>query len=170
MLVRIYTDGACSGNPGPGGYAAVIDFNGQVRVYGGMDKHTTNNRMELMAFHSALELAVDYIIGQDLRVEILTDSAYVYNAVVKGWVSRWCENDWMTKAGKPVVNDDIWRYVYEDLCWLEQQITIRDSMSGLSISKVKGHSCDKGNEMADEVAVKMRDMAREAVEAEERQR
>ena len=149
MAVKIYTDGACSGNPGPGGFGVVWEEEDGWHTHGGCSKHTTNNRMELRAFESALWVAMDFIEGGE-EVMICMDSAYVYNAVVLGWVSKWAANGWKTKSGKKVVNADIWHSVHSML-----QV-VKDSVK---LVKVKGHSGDEGNELADEVAVAFRDLA-----------
>lgn len=149
MAVKIYTDGACSGNPGPGGYGVVWKEADGWHTHGGCSKHTTNNRMELRAFESALWVAMDFIEDGE-EVMICMDSAYVYNAVVLGWVSRWAASGWETKSGKKVVNDDIWQPVCSILP------VVKD---GLKLVKVKGHSGDEGNELADEIAVAFRDLA-----------
>lgn len=148
MAVKIYTDGACSGNPGPGGYGVVWEEADGWHTCGGCSKHTTNNRMELRAFESALWVAADFV--EDEEVMICMDSAYVYNAIVLGWTAKWAADGWMTKSGKKVVNDDIWRSVFSILP------AVKD---GLKLVKVKGHSGDEGNELADEVAVAFRDLA-----------
>lgn len=154
MAVKIYTDGACSGNPGPGGYGVVWEEADGWHTHGGCSKHTTNNRMELRAFESALWVAADLIevdfIDEDIEVMICMDSAYVYNAVTLGWISKWAADGWKTKSGKKVVNDDIWRSVYSLF------LTVEDSVK---LVKVKGHSGDEGNELADEIAVAFRDLA-----------
>ena len=149
MTVKIYTDGACSGNPGPGGYGVVWEEADGWHTHGGYSKHTTNNRMELQAFESALWVAANFI-NEGSEVMVCMDSAYVYNAVALGWVSRWAANGWETKSGKKVVNADIWHSVHGILP------VVKD---GMKLVKVKGHSGDEGNELADEVAVAFRDLA-----------
>lgn len=149
MAVKIYTDGACSGNPGPGGYGVVWEEADGWHAHGGCSKHTTNNRMELRAFESALWVAADFV-DEGSEVMICMDSAYVYNAVALGWVFKWAANGWKTKSGKKVVNDDIWQSVYSMLPIVQD---------GVKLVKVKGHSGDEGNERADEIAVAFRDLA-----------
>lgn len=149
MAVKIYTDGACSGNPGPGGFGLVWEEADGWHTHGGCSKHTTNNRMELRAFESALWVAADFM-DEGSEVMICMDSAYVYNAVALGWVFKWAANGWKTKSGKKVVNADIWHSVHSML-----QV-VKD---GVKLVKVKGHSGDEGNELADEIAVAFRDLA-----------
>ncbi len=137
--VTVYTDGACSGNPGPGGWAVVIigDGNGEevVEISGG-EKLTTNQRMELRAAIEALRA-----ISGPSRVRLHSDSAYLVNAFCRRWISRWQVNGWRTAANKPVENQDLWRALLalaskHDVEWL----------------KVKGHSNDFYNERCDELA------------------
>lgn len=149
MVIKIYTDGACSGNPGPGGFGVVWEEADGWHTHGGCSKHTTNNRMELRAFESALWVATGFI-EDGCEVEICMDSAYVFNAVTLGWVFKWAANGWKTKSGKKVVNDDIWRPVCGMLPVLKD---------GVKLVKVKGHSGEEGNELADEIAVAFRDLA-----------
>jgi ribonuclease HI len=133
--VVIYTDGACSGNPGPGGWGVVLRWNGTVKELHGSDPQTTNNRMELMAAISALEA-----LNRPSRVRLYTDSTYVLNGITK-WVAGWQRNGWRTSAKKPVKNEDLWRRLVQ-------------AMGGHEISWqwVKGHAGDEGNERADALA------------------
>ena len=149
MTVKIYTDGACSGNPGPGGFGVVWEEADGWHTHGGCSKHTTNNRMELRAFESALWVAADFI-DEGSEVMVCMDSAYVYNAVALGWVFKWAANGWKTKSGKKVVNADIWDSVHGML---------QAAKDSVKLVKVKGHSGDEGNELADEIAVAFRDLA-----------
>jgi ribonuclease HI len=133
--VVIYTDGACSGNPGPGGWGVVLRWNGTQKELHGSDPQTTNNRMELMAAIQALEA-----LNRPSRVTLYTDSTYVLNGITK-WVAGWQRNGWRTAAKKPVKNEDLWRRLVQ-------------AMSGHEVSWmwVKGHAGDEGNERADELA------------------
>src|ERR1700749_4056245 len=133
--VVIYTDGACSGNPGPGGWGAVLRWNGVLKELHGGDPATTNNRMELMAAIQALEG-----LTRPSQVLLYTDSTYVLNGITK-WIDGWQRNGWRTAAKKPVKNDDLWRRVTE---------AIRPH--GVSWVWVKGHAGDPGNERADALA------------------
>ena len=105
--------------------------------------------MELRAFESALWVAADFIEDKE-EVMICMDSAYVYNAVTLGWVFKWAANGWKTKSGKQVVNDDVWQSVHSILPVVQD---------GVKLVKVKGHSGEEGNELADEIAVAFRDLA-----------
>jgi ribonuclease HI len=103
-IVRIYTDGACTGNPGPGGWGAVLRFDGHTKeLHGSEPATTTNNRMELTAPIMALES-----LEQPTQVDVYTDSAYVRDGITK-WLPRWKINGWRTQAGDPVKNVDLWR-------------------------------------------------------------
>ncbi|MAR79049.1 MAG: ribonuclease HI [Rhodospirillaceae bacterium] len=135
--VKIYTDGACSGNPGPGGWGAQLIYNDSVKEISGYEANTTNNRMELIAVISSLE----YIeINED--IEIYTDSVYVMDGITK-WIKNWKKNKWLTSAKKPVKNEDLWKKL-DKLCKAKK----------INWSWVKGHSGNKGNERADYLARK----------------
>jgi ribonuclease HI len=134
--VTLYTDGACSGNPGPGGWAALLLEDGHERIVSGAQPHTTNQRMELTA---ALE-GLASLPGRR-RVELFTDSSYVMNCFRDRWWARWEANGWVGVAKQPVVNRDLWeRLIAEtrrhDVVW----------------HKVKGHSGDPLNERVDALA------------------
>jgi ribonuclease HI len=133
--VVIYTDGACSGNPGPGGWGAVLQWNGTVKELHGGEPQTTNNRMELMAAIQALEG-----LSRPATVQLYTDSKYLLDGITK-WIHGWQRNGWRTAAKQPVKNADLWRRLVE-------------AMNGHQISWqwVKGHAGDPGNERADELA------------------
>ena len=135
--VKIYTDGACSGNPGPGGWGAQLIYNDSVKEISGYEANTTNNRMELIAVISSLE----YIeINED--IEIYTDSVYVMDGITK-WIKNWKKNKWLTSTKKPVKNEDLWKKL-DKLCKAKK----------INWSWVKGHSGNKGNERADYLARK----------------
>jgi ribonuclease HI len=133
--VVIYTDGACSGNPGPGGWGVVLRWNGTQKELHGGDAQTTNNRMELMAAIQALEA-----LHRPSRVQLHTDSTYLLNGITK-WITAWQRNGWRTSARKPVKNEDLWRRLVE-------------AMNGHEVSWlwVKGHAGEEGNERADALA------------------
>ena len=133
--VVIYTDGACSGNPGPGGWGVVLRWNGTQKELHGGDLQTTNNRMELMAAIQALEA-----LNRPSRIQLHTDSTYLLNGITK-WIATWQRNGWRTSARKPVKNEDLWRRLVE-------------AMNGHEVSWqwVKGHAGDEGNERADALA------------------
>ena len=148
--VIIFTDGACSGNPGPGGYAAILNHETDYTLVKGSSKHTTNNAMELRAVTLALKKAIQ--LGYD-EVVINTDSAYVVNAVTKKWIVRWRMNGWKNNAGELISNSSDWQLLY-DLLTTEGVTT--------TFIKIKGHSGNVFNELADSVACQMRDKAKGA--------
>ena len=131
----IYTDGACSGNPGPGGWAAVIIYDGHEKELSGGENPTTNNRMELKA---AIE-GLNALTSQSLVV-LYTDSRYVMDGLTK-WLPRWKANGWKTANKKPVKNEDLWRALDEAA-----------SRHEIDWQWVAGHSGDAGNERADTLA------------------
>ena len=134
-VVVIYTDGACSGNPGPGGWGAVLSWGGEERTLAGGETKTTNNRMELMAAIKALES-----LKRPCRVVLHTDSVYLKDGITD-WIRRWKNNGWRTAARKPVKNVDLWQQLDESLA--EHEVEWR---------WVKGHAGEPGNERADELA------------------
>lgn len=143
-----YTDGACSGNPGPGGWAYVRLKNDQgykLELKRGGKLYTTNNEMELTAVYKALVKAYKEGIK---RVTIYCDSAYVVNAIVKKWLIRWNENGWKTKEGKNIKNKEIWAKLHKLLYEKNIYLTLR---------KVKGHSDNILNDIADQEAVRARE-------------
>ena len=101
--VELWTDGACSGNPGPGGWAAILRWNGHERELTGGDPQTTNNRMELMSVIEGLEA-----LSRPMKVFVHTDSAYIEQAFTQRWLQGWRRNGWLTAAKKPVKNRDLW--------------------------------------------------------------
>ncbi|HEY9640473.1 MAG TPA: ribonuclease HI [Coleofasciculaceae cyanobacterium] len=143
LIKSIYTDGACSGNPGPGGWATVVYFNdGSVHELGGFDAQTTNNRMEIQAAIAALEFLVETQPTEPLA--LYTDSEYVKNGITK-WIKGWKQKGWKTSTGKPVLNQELW----EILDQLNQKV---NKQSKLDWRYVKGHSGDVGNDRCDEIA------------------
>lgn len=135
--VELWTDGACSRNPGPGGWAAVLRFGDSERELVGHDPQTTNNRMELQAVVEGLRA-----LTKPCRVLVHTDSAYVRNAVFKQWIDGWQRNGWRTKAKTPVANRELWEALLEamrehDVEWIP----------------VKGHAGVELNERCDRLAV-----------------
>jgi ribonuclease HI len=133
--VVIYTDGACSGNPGPGGWGVVMRWQDREKELHGSEPLTTNNRMELTAAIQALEA-----LKRPSKVSLHTDSKYLLDGITK-WIAGWQRNGWLTAAKKPVKNDDLWRRLVEamkphEVTWLW----------------VRGHAGDPGNERADELA------------------
>ncbi len=133
--VEIFTDGACSGNPGPGGWGAILRYNSHEREVSGGEAHTTNNRMELRAAIAALET-----LKRPCRVDLHTDSAYLRDGITR-WIARWKTNGWRTAARKPVKNSDLWQRL--DKALAPHRITWH---------WVKGHAGHSGNERADVLA------------------
>lgn len=147
-LVEIWTDGACSGNPGPGGWGVLLKSGSHEKELYGGEPETTNNRMELMAAIQALET-----VKKGNKVVLHTDSTYVKDGLTK-WIFGWKKNGWKTAAKKPVKNEDLWKRLndaaarHRDLEW----------------RWVKGHAGDEGNERADELARKGANEAKSASE------
>ena len=135
--VTLYTDGACSGNPGPGGWGAILEFNGIEKELSGGESSTTNNRMELIAVISGLQA-----LKEPCRVELYSDSKYVIDGLSKGWAISWQKNGWRKADKKPALNPDLW----EILLALTQKHT-------LEYHWVKGHSDNPKNNRCDELAV-----------------
>ena len=134
--VTIYTDGACSGNPGKGGWGALLMYGGSRKEISGYDPATTNNRMELMAAIRGLEA-----LKEPCHVQLYSDSAYLVNAMNEGWLKRWVKNGWKTASKKPVENIDLW-----------QEILKLTTLHRVSFHKVKGHSDNPHNNRCDELA------------------
>ena len=135
--VDIFTDGACSGNPGPGGWGAILRYNGSEKELSGGEKETTNNRMELTAVIEALGA-----LKEKCEVTLITDSTYVANGLQKGWAESWKKNGWRKADRKPALNADLWDrlltlYRYHDV----------------TIEWVKGHNAHPENERCDKMAV-----------------
>lgn len=133
--VEIHTDGACSGNPGPGGWGAVLMCNGVEKTLSGGEKNTTNNRMELMAAIRALEA-----LRKPCQVELHTDSKYLRDGITS-WLANWKRNNWKTASKKPVKNQELWERL--DKAVQQHQINWH---------WVKGHAGNPGNERADQLA------------------
>ena len=135
--VTIYTDGACSGNPGPGGWGAILSYNGIEKELSGGDAHTTNNRMELLAVISALECLKESCI-----VELYSDSRYVIDGLQKGWAKGWQKRGWIKSDKKPALNPDLW----------ERLLALCDRHD-MRYHWVKGHADNPKNNRCDELAV-----------------
>jgi len=136
--VQIYTDGACSGNPGPGGWAAILICDGKEKEISGREADTTNNRMEILAVVRGLEA----LKSTDLKIEIYSDSSYLVNAVNQNWLVNWQKNGWKTASKDPVKNKDLWQKIIE--------LNTRYSPTYI---KVKGHADNRYNNRCDELAV-----------------
>lgn len=134
--VIIYTDGACSRNPGPGGWGCVLLYREHRKEFSGAEEMTTNNRMELTAAIEALKL-----LNRSCSVDLYTDSAYLCNAFEQRWLSNWQNNQWKTSSGKNVENRDLWEELLKQ-CKIH---TVR-------FHKVKGHSTNVENNRCDELA------------------
>lgn len=135
--VTLYTDGACSGNPGPGGWGAILSYNGYEKEFSGGEAHTTNNRMELTAVIRGLEA-----LKQPCIVELYSDSKYVIDALEKGWAVGWKKRGWVKSDKKPALNPDLWERLLT-LCELHQ----------VRCHWVKGHAENPYNNRCDELAV-----------------
>jgi ribonuclease HI len=134
--VTIYTDGACSGNPGPGGWGAILIHGEHEREINGGEARTTNNRMEMLAIIRALEA-----LKTPSHVLLHSDSAYVINCMLQGWYRKWRVNGWKTASKQPVENQDLWQRLLE-----------LSTIHRIEWIKVKGHSTDVLNNRADELA------------------
>lgn len=135
--IKIYTDGACSGNPGPGGWGAILLYGKHRRELSGGERQTTNNRMELMGVIVALEE-----LKEPCAVDLYTDSQYIVNAVNKGWARSWQANNWMRNKKESAKNSDLWERI---LALLE--------MHKVAFYWVKGHADNPYNNRCDELAV-----------------
>lgn len=135
--INIYTDGACSGNPGKGGWGAVLVYNGVEKEISGAEMHTTNNRMELTAVIKALQL-----LKEPCEVELTTDSKYVCDAINKGWVYGWKKKGWIKSDKKPALNVDLWEELLKQL-----------NIHKVTFIWVKGHNGHPYNEKCDKLAV-----------------
>jgi len=135
--VIVYTDGACRGNPGPGGWGAVLRYNGHERRLHGGEQPTTNNRMELMAAIQALET-----LREPCTVDLYTDSNYVRQGLTE-WLPQWRKRNWKTADKKPVKNQDLW-----------ERLDVAATRHKIQWHWIKGHSGDEGNELADQLANK----------------
>ena len=141
QVVEIFSDGACSGNPGPGGYGAILRWKGKEKELCGGEAHTTNNRMELSGVIEALS-ALKY----PCKVKLTTDSKYVIDSITKGWVYNWKKNGWKKSDKSPALNVDLWEKL---LALLE--------VHDVEFFWIKGHAGHPENERCDRLAVKMRD-------------
>ncbi len=135
--IKIYTDGACSGNPGPGGWGAVLEYGEHIKELSGGEKDTTNNKMELTAVIQALSA-----LKEPCKVTLTTDSKYVCDSVTKGWVYSWQKNNWRKADKKPALNIELWQQL---LPLLEEH--------QVEFVWVKGHAGHPQNERCDTLAV-----------------
>ncbi|MBT3592844.1 ribonuclease HI [Hellea sp.] len=137
IILTIYTDGACSGNPGPGGWGVLLQYGSKEKTLKGGDPNTTNNRMEMMAAIKAIEAVNETYTGE---IILWTDSTYVMKGITE-WVHGWKKKNWIKSDKKPVVNTDLWK-VLDKL----------NSQKNIQWNWVKGHAGVEGNERADELA------------------
>ena len=135
--VTIYTDGACSGNPGPGGWASILMAGGAKKELSGGEADTTNNRMELMAVIQGLRA-----LKRPCKVDIYSDSAYVVNAFEQNWIGKWVKNGWKNSAKAEVANSDLWKELID-----------LTSTHKVTFHKVKGHADNEFNNRCDVLAV-----------------
>ncbi len=138
--VTIYTDGACSGNPGPGGWGAILEYKGQMREMSGGERETTNNRMELLGVISALSA-----LNEPCRVELYTDSQYISRAINENWLKGWKAKGWKRKGGE-LKNIDLWKE-------LDRLLSVHE----VAFHWVKGHAENEFNNRCDALAVAQRD-------------
>ena len=134
--VIIYTDGACSGNPGPGGYGAILMYENNKKEISGGSKQTTNNIMEITAVIEKLKL-----LKFACDVDVYSDSSYVVNAIEKKWIEKWQRNGWKTSSKEPVKNKELW-----------EELDLLIKKHNVKFIKVKGHSDNKYNNRCDELA------------------
>lgn len=135
--VILYTDGACSGNPGPGGYGAILIYKGIEKEISGGELNTTNNKMEIMAVIKGLEY-----LKEPCDVTIYSDSAYVVNTIEKGWIYSWKKNNWIKSDKSKVKNIDLWEKLLELM-----------EIHNITFVKVKGHADNEYNNRCDQLAV-----------------
>ncbi len=134
--VTLFTDGACSGNPGIGGWGAVLMYNGFEKRISGAEPETTNNRMEITAVIEGLKC-----LNQPCEVDVYSDSAYTVNAFASGWVYGWKKSGWKKADGKPVLNSDLW-----------QELLVLTRVHTVHFNKVKGHADNEYNNICDKLA------------------
>lgn len=134
--VIIYTDGACSGNPGPGGWGSILMYKNNKKEISGGSNNTTNNIMELTAVIQGLKF-----LKYPCEVDLYSDSAYVVNSFKQGWIYNWVKNNWRTSGKEPVKNKEIWQELYE-----------LTKIHKVNFIKVKGHSDNEYNNRCDELA------------------
>ena len=134
--IEVFTDGACLGNPGPGGWGVILRYNGKEKTLSGGEAETTNNRMEILAVIKALEA-----LKEKCNIELYTDSQYVCNAINKGWAQKWKSNNWKRNKNEPALNSDLWEILLD---LLEEQ--------NVKFNWVKGHAGHEENEKCDTLA------------------
>lgn len=135
--IELFTDGACSGNPGPGGYGVILKYKGVTKELSGGEPETTNNRMELTAVITGLEA-----LKEPCEVDLYSDSKYIIDAVTKGWAEKWQANNWIKPDKKPALNSDLW----------ERLLSLLNTHK-VNFFWVKGHAGHTENERCDQLAV-----------------
>ncbi len=135
--IFLYTDGACSGNPGPGGYCAILKFNEHTKTVSGGEMNTTNNRMELTAVIEGLKA-----LNRPCKVTVVSDSKYVCDAINNKWLDNWIKKNWRKSDGKAVLNPELWQELLD-------LISIHD----VTFQWIKGHAGHEFNELCDRIAV-----------------
>ena len=135
--VIIYTDGACSGNPGPGGWGAILEYNGIEKELSGGERDTTNNRMELTGVIEALSA-----LREPCRVSLFTDSKYIVDGINEGWAKKWRENGWMRNKKEKALNPELWEKLLELI-----------EKHEVTFNWVKGHASNEKNNRCDQLAV-----------------
>lgn len=141
-FVEIFSDGACSGNPGPGGWGAILRCDGYEKEISGGEAHTTNNRMELTGVIQALSA-----LKCPCKVRVTTDSRYVVDGITKGWAQSWKKRGWKKSDGKPALNPELWERLLELL-----------AIHDVEFAWIKGHAGHEENERCDRLAVAQRDL------------
>jgi ribonuclease HI len=136
----IYSDGACLSNPGPGGWCTILTYKGNEKILSGGEKHTTNNKMELLGAISGLEA-----LKEPCEIELCTDSKYVVDGIIKGWAVKWRANNWIKSDKKPALNSDLW----------ERLLNAIDKHGSVKFVWIKGHNGHEYNERCDEIASKV---------------
>lgn len=136
--IFLYTDGACSGNPGPGGWGAILRYEKTEKTLSGGEKETTNNRMELTAAIRGLEA-----LKEPCKVNLYSDSKYLVDAILQGWLEKWRKNNWKKSDGKPALNIDLW-----------QALSVQLQRHNVKLFWIKGHAGHPENERCDAMAVK----------------
>lgn len=144
MKVRIFTDGSCSNNPGPGGWGVVFSVLDKYVIFKGNEENTTNNRMELKAIIESYKKILKLKDKKHKEFEIYSDSAYVVNTINENWIEKWKKENWKTVKGKEIKNRDLW----------EEYDKLKTKCKNLKITviKVKGHAGNPLNEMVDQIA------------------
>lgn len=149
MLIKVFTDGSCLGNPGSGGWAVIMATPLGIEKVVGYSLKATNNEMELLAAFTSLKVINDYVIDKDYcdyEFEIFSDSAYVVNTINNDWLTKWKRSGWKTAKGMPIKNKTLWQRM------LLKMLILKKNNIKFNFKKVKGHSGNSYNEMVDKLA------------------